>query len=57
MSTVLSISKVFQRGKVVIPKEVRERLKIKDGDRILWYLNELGEVCVKKVEERAFREW
>ena len=38
---VLAISKLFDRGKVVIPKEVRERLHVADGDKIVWIEDEL----------------
>ena len=57
MSVEVQISRVYGEGRTTIPKEIRERLKITDGDKLLWYINEKGEVCVKKVEERRFREW
>jgi len=34
---VLAISKLFQRGKTQVPKEVRNALGLKDGDKILWF--------------------
>ena len=45
----LGLSKVFQRGKTQIPKEVRQVLGIKDRDKILWYFKD-REVYVKKAE-------
>ena len=41
MSTmIIATSKMFQRGKTVVPKEVRERLGVKDGDTLVWAWNE-----------------
>ena len=34
---VLDLSKVYQYGKVQLPKEVRACLNLKDGDKIIWY--------------------
>ena len=33
---IIAFSKVFQRGKTVIPSEVRLILDISDGDKIVW---------------------
>ncbi len=33
---IIAVSKVFQRGKTVLPSEVRKLLNIKDGDKIVW---------------------
>lgn len=52
----VQITKVYGDGKTTIPLEIRQRLGISDGDRVLWYINEKGEVCIKKVAERRFKE-
>jgi len=46
---VIAVSKVFQRGKTVIPIEVRKILGLKDGDKIVW-LYEAGRVLVEPSE-------
>jgi len=33
---IIAISRVFQRGKTVIPSEVRLILDTSDGDKIVW---------------------
>lgn len=33
---IIAVSKIFQRGKTVIPSEVRGLLCVSDGDRIVW---------------------
>lgn len=45
---VFAVSKVFQRGKTQIPKEVRKALELRDGDRVLWYYKD-GEIFVKRL--------
>jgi bifunctional DNA-binding transcriptional regulator/antitoxin component of YhaV-PrlF toxin-antitoxin module len=46
---VFAVSKVFQHGKTQVPKEVREVLKLEDGDRILWF-NEDGKIFVQRLQ-------
>jgi AbrB family looped-hinge helix DNA binding protein len=48
MDTIIAISTVFQFGKTTIPKEVREKLELKDGDKILWHINEDNNVIILK---------
>ena len=43
----LGSAKVTSRGQVVIPKEVRERFKIKKGNFILFY-KENGKLTIQK---------
>lgn len=45
----VAVMKVYGRCRVQIPKQIRVMLDIKDGDRVLWYINDRGEVCLKKV--------
>jgi len=33
---IIAVSKIFQRGKTVIPSEVRLKLNISDGNKIVW---------------------
>ena len=46
--SIMAIGKLFQRGKCVIPKEVREALGLNDGDRIYFIQDELGGVFLEK---------
>ena len=41
---LIAISRVFQRGKTVIPSEVRTLLNIKDGDKIVWWLDKVRRI-------------
>ena len=45
---VLEIAKVWGKGRIHIPKIVRERLGIKDGDRIQFVETMMGEIAFRK---------
>lgn len=46
---MINVAKVSTRGQVAVPKEVREKLSIKEGDTILFEERE-GEVFIRKVK-------
>ena len=50
LQTILNITKVHVYGRVSIPVEIRNKLEIRDGDKIIWYLNDLGDICIKKMD-------
>lgn len=43
---IIAISKVFQKGKVQVPSDVRKMLGIKDGRKLVWKLKE-GKIFVE----------
>jgi len=51
---VIGVSRV-RGSKIWLPKEVRRRLNIADGDMVYFYVNEKEEVVVKKSERSRFR--
>lgn len=44
---VEAVSKVFQRGKIQLPSIVRRGLNVKDGEKILWIIQD-GKWVVEK---------
>jgi hypothetical protein len=48
MEAIIAISKVFQYGKTTIPKEVRLKLDVQDGDKILWLMDENDNIVISK---------
>jgi len=42
---LLAVSTLFQRFKTQVPKEVREKLELKDGDKMAW-VHEGGRIYV-----------
>jgi len=47
--SVFAVSKVFQHGKTQVPKEVREFIKLEDGDRIIWH-KENEKIFIRRLE-------
>lgn len=50
------IRRVDDLGRVVIPKEIRRTLGIKEGEPLEIYTNE-DTVCFKKYQQQDFYEW
>jgi len=44
--STVDVSRVFGRGKTVIPSDVRKLLGLKDGDKIVWKLDN-GKIVVE----------
>lgn len=38
------------RGQITLPPEIRERLQVREGDDVLFRLNEQGQVVVEQVQ-------
>ncbi len=51
----VSIGKVSSRGQVAIPAEIREKMHLKDGEKILFYL-EGDSLMVKKITSLSWDE-
>ena len=43
---LLNVSRVFQRGKTQIPRDVRDFLDLTNGDKLFWFLEE-GKIYVE----------
>jgi len=46
---MISIAKVSSRGQVAVPKAIREKMSIKEGDTVLFEERD-GEVYIRKVK-------
>lgn len=51
----MELAKVTSKGQVTIPIEIRKRLGIKNGDKVLFY-EENGRICVTNSSMSALRE-
>ena len=47
---VLGDSRIMKGGRVTIPKKVREKLSVKDGDFLTYLLTKNGFVKIKELE-------
>jgi len=45
---IIAVRKVQDRGRVQIPKEIRKKLQIKDGDSIYWTEDTEGKYYILK---------
>lgn len=52
----IAIMRVHSHGRVVIPSEVRNASGIKDGDKVRWYRNDRGELCIECVGFKSIRK-
>ena len=46
------VRRIDELGRVVIPKEIRKRMRVKEGDPLEVYLAEDGVVCFKPYKEQ-----
>jgi antitoxin PrlF len=51
----MELAKVTVRGQITIPKEIRKKLNIKDGDKVV-FLEEDGKVVIENSAMLALRE-
>ena len=51
----VSIGKVSSRGQVAIPAEMREKMHLKDGEKVLFFL-EGDSLMVKKITSLSWEE-
>jgi len=47
---VICIAEIYGRGRIQLKKDIREILHVRDGDSVIFFLNERGQVCIKKQE-------
>lgn len=45
------VRRIDDLGRIVIPKEIRKKLRIKEGESIEVYLDDLGQIVLKKFSE------
>ena len=45
----MSISRVSSKGLITIPAEIRRKLQIKDGDLIIWRIDEKNKTIILRV--------
>jgi len=55
MSELISIGTVSSRGQIAIPSSMRKELELRDGQKIL-FLVDNGTLLIKKVTKKTFAE-
>ena len=56
MIIMVLTTKIYNKFQTVIPKEIREKLKITEDHLVEWYLDEKGEVKLKFIENLSFED-
>jgi len=52
----MNLARVSSNGQVTVPVEIRQLLRIKDGDKIIFYINQSGEIVIGNASINAIRE-
>ena len=57
MKKIIAFSKLYDM-KLYIPKDIQERLQIKDRDGIIWYIDENNKIFIDKniIEDKKVSE-
>ena len=50
------LAKVTSKGQVTVPIEIRQKLNISEGNKILFYENDLGQVIIENANVKAFHD-
>jgi looped-hinge helix DNA binding domain, AbrB family len=51
----MKVAKVLNKGLVVIPKDIRDKLQIKEGDKVIWEFSK-GKVILRPIKKGALTE-
>ena len=52
----MNIAKVSANGQITVPVEIRRALKLKEGDKIIFYQRENGEIVINNTSLVAIQE-
>ena len=52
----MNLAKVSANGQITVPVEIRRALRLKEGDKILFYQKENGEITVNNTSLIAIQE-
>jgi len=52
----MNLARVSANGQITVPVEIRRTLKLKEGDKMLFYLKENGEIVVNNTSLVAIGE-
>lgn len=50
------LAKVTSKGQITVPIEIRQKLNINEGNKILFYENDLGQVIIENANVKAFHD-
>jgi len=53
---MVNITKISSKGQIVIPREIRERLKVREGNLFV-ITDQDDSICLKKIEPPKIKTW
>ncbi len=53
---MVNITKISSKGQIVIPQEIREKMKLEEGNLLL-ISNLNNSICLKKIEIPKLKSW
>lgn len=53
---MVSITKISSKGQIVIPRDIRERLNVKEGNLFV-ITDQNNSICLKKIEPPKIKTW
>jgi AbrB family looped-hinge helix DNA binding protein len=56
MSEIIEMGTVSSRGQIAIPTEIRKEMDLKEGQKVIFFLEESNILLVKKVNTQTFSE-
>jgi len=52
----MTLARVSSDGQITVPTEIRRALKIRPGDKILFFINDNGEIVIQNPSVTALEE-
>jgi len=52
----MNLAKISSNGQITVPIEIRRLLKLKEGDKILFFQSESGEIVIDNASANAIRK-
>lgn len=52
----MNLAKISSNGQITVPAEIRRKLGLKSGDKILFFQNQNGEIVVSNASAAAIRK-
>ncbi len=56
LADMIATAKITSKGQTTIPQSIRDALRIKPGDRVVWEVSATGEATMRRVQEASDTE-
>ena len=52
----MNLAKISSNGQITVPVEIRRTLNLKEGDKVLFFMRENGDITIRNASALAIRE-